>query len=85
MIEKQRTLNRCESARQTINYEIWHGQEQYRNMSMKTFCSRDDQTHLNTITTCVDMGTDLRVRNSVEETLDPMAIRVEGVIHWSVE
>jgi len=64
---------------------MWHGQENC-NPSMKTFFgSGDEHIRLTTITTRVEMERDLRERNNLEESLDPMAIRVKRVVHWCAD
>jgi hypothetical protein len=40
---------------------------------------------LTTITTRVEMERDPKGRDSLEEGLDPMAIHVKRVVHWSLE
>lgn len=44
----------------------------------------DDRAQLTTFTTRVEMETNQKERDRLEKNLDPMAIRVQQVVHWSV-
>jgi hypothetical protein len=44
----------------------------------------DDRVQLTTFTTTVEMERDRKERDRLEKNLDPMAIRVQQVVHWSV-
>lgn len=85
-IQRPRPFSRHTKSRKSSIHEVWHGQQQDCDSSMKPFFrSGEDQMRLNTITTRVEMEQDSKQRDSLEERLDPMAIRVKRVVHWSVD
>lgn len=78
----QYRIHRHTHSGQNGGHDTWHGQGHSGNMGLRTFFrGEDDQMRLTSVTTQVGMEHPKEC-DSVEY-LDPMAIRVKQVVHWS--
>jgi hypothetical protein len=66
---------------------MWHGEAQESRTSPTPFFHSDEdlQTQLTTVRTRVEIEKNPEESDRLEEGMDPMAIRVKRVVHWTVD
>ncbi|KAJ5129257.1 uncharacterized protein N7515_005296 [Penicillium bovifimosum] len=73
--------------RYSSKHEMWHGEAQGTRTSPTPFfhSDQDSQTQLKMVRTRVEIENDPAEKNDLEDGMDPMAIRVKRVVHWTVD